>query len=63
MSEVEVRCKRCNKKLAVERNGVLEVANGNSKVRVYDASAVAIECDKCGQVKDMRARMEWMMKE
>ncbi|MBU1621864.1 MAG: hypothetical protein KJ604_20605 [Gammaproteobacteria bacterium] len=49
----DIMCSRCGKKLAVDTDGTLEVKNGGTKVRVYGAVAVAVECSRCGQVMDL----------
>lgn len=49
----EVRCRKCNKKLAVENDGRLEIINGGQAVRIYGAIAVAIDCNRCGMTTDL----------
>jgi phage FluMu protein Com len=54
---VDILCRKCGKKLAVNNAGIIEVRNGDSRVTVYGAIAVALECPRCGQVNDMAAKL------
>ncbi len=54
---IDILCRKCGKKLAVNNEGVIEVRNGDSRVTVYGAVAVALECPRCGQVNDMVAKL------
>uniref|UniRef100_A0A6M3J7R8 Uncharacterized protein n=1 Tax=viral metagenome TaxID=1070528 RepID=A0A6M3J7R8_9ZZZZ len=52
-----VLCPRCGKKLAKNKNGVLEIKNGNKSARIYGAVCVAIDCERCGTTLDLPHKM------
>lgn len=54
---MDIQCKRCGKKLAKEDGQTIEVKNGDCKVRVYGAVAVAVQCPRCGQVIDLPCKL------
>ncbi len=58
----EVRCKNCNKLLAKDQEGYLEIMNGNKAIRIYQAIAVAIDCNRCGFTLDLPVNMRKKVK-
>lgn len=49
----DVLCPRCGKLLAKDHGDYLEIVNGKKAVRIYQAVAVAIDCERCGWTHDL----------
>mgnify|MGYP001563704278 CR=1 FL=1 len=57
MSESWIQCSRCGRKLAKNKNGVIEIIHGKKEARIYGAVAVVLICDRCGASVDLPHKM------
>ena len=52
-----ILCPKCGRKLAKDKNGVIEIVQGRSAARIYGAVCVALDCDRCDTTFDLPVKM------